>query len=681
MAHSDDLVALEAARMQALRDKLKKERTERDDTTWLDEYLKSEESGKQADVAGIEPALEEATPEASPESLEVQDVLIGPDAPSEEAPHIAIAPPSEMPHEAAAPAPLPAVETSVSERQCEPEWPDHTAPGYIGFPDDGVYMEAENSSDEWIFVCSPLRVQAIFADKGSRGWGKVIAVKAPDGRSHTITLTNAEITGKSAEVIRQLVDCGLELANDRKSKERLIGFLKAAQPKERLLSVRRMGWADDNFSSFALGGTALGAAKVISLVPPTGIASGFAALGDLDGWRENVGLKCRGNPMMILAVSLAFSGPLLSPFGIGGGGLHFRGASSSGKTTLLRLAASVWGSGQLMTQWRATENGLEAIAATLNDTLLPIDEMDEGDASALHTSIYMLANGTGKVRMTKDVTLASQDRWRLALISSGEISLEQKLAEGRREARAGQQVRLLDIEADTRTYGVFDALHGEASSEAFATAIQAAVRAWHGTAGRHFVQRLIDIDLLSARSKFTADLSRTMNDWLAALPGTHEGSIKRVAERFALIGLAGALATEFGLTGWAESEALNAAEEMFFDWYDRRYGERNDRADGPVKSLQAFLAANSSNLRPVGTSGEDEPVGWSDKTRVYLPALTWSQIFPGASGSDAAKALIDTLILVPGDGGRMMRKAPRSIPERPRLYTVNTDRLATYKAS
>ncbi len=37
-----------------------------------------------------------------------------------------------------------------------------------------------------------------------------------------------------------------------------------------------------------------------------------------------------------------------------------------------------------------------------------------------------------------------------------------------------------------------------------------------------------------------------------------EGQDKRAAGRFALIGLAGALATEYGLTGWQEGEALHA---------------------------------------------------------------------------------------------------------------------------
>jgi len=132
---------------------------------------------------------------------------------------------------------------------------------------------------------------------------------------------------------------------------------------------------------------------------------------------------------MILAASLAFSGPLLAPLGQLGGGLHFRGASSSGKTTLLNLAASVWGDRQLITQWRATTNGLEAIAATLNDMLLPLDEIAEILPRELHQAIYMLANGTGKARMTKEVVLADQARWRLALISSGEISVDEKLKE------------------------------------------------------------------------------------------------------------------------------------------------------------------------------------------------------------------------------------------------------------
>ncbi|MDZ7810645.1 MAG: hypothetical protein U5L11_11720 [Arhodomonas sp.] len=53
----------------------------------------------------------------------------------------------------------------------------------------------------------------------------------------------------------------------------------------------------------------------------------------------------------------------------------------------------------------------------------------------------------------------------------------------------------------------------------------------------------------------------------------------RAAEVFALVGMAGELATEYGLTGWAEGDALNAAIEAFTAW-------REYRGIGPTRTCR-----------------------------------------------------------------------------------------------
>jgi len=366
---------------------------------------------------------------------------------------------------------------------------------------------------------------------------------------------------------------------------------------------------------------------------------------------------------------------------VSGGGLHFRGASSSGKTTLLNAAASVWGGRRLITQWRATSNGLEAVASRLNDMLLPLDEIAEISPRDLHQSIYMLANGTGKARMSRTVALASQHRWRLALISSGEISVQEKLAEARLEAMAGHEVRLIGHRADSRAHGVFDELHGAPSAATFSDGIRSAADKAHGAVGRHFVERLISSGLMQQSARLTRIVLDQASSLCAKLPGAADGQILRVAQRFAVIGLAGELATAFGLTGWDQHDARTAAEQAFIDWYDRRYSVKREAVSSFAIPLQRFLAANLNLL--VMTDGalapDDDPAGWRDASRAYLPSSTWSRLFPGADGTRAAKALLDLQMLSPGDGGRLTRKAPRSIPGRPRLYTVNVDRVMAYR--
>ena len=552
--------------------------------------------------------------------------------------------------------------------------------GYALLP-DGVYALPDDETDALVFVCTPLRVDATFADSSGRGWGRLVSVKSADDRWHEIPITNADLQAKPTVVVSRLVDHGLDLAPTKKSRDLLLDLLKAWKPDQHLVTVNRMGWSDETHTSFVLGSRLVGSAKVLPLAPATGIGAGLVEAGDVGAWKANIGAGCSGNPLMVLAVSLAFSGPLLARLGMHGGGLHFRGASSSGKTTLLNIAASVWGDRRLITPWRATSNGLEAIASTLNDMLLPLDEIAEIQPRHLHDAIYMLANGTGKARMTKDVILADQARWRLALISSGEISIEEKLKEARLDAMAGHEMRLIDIEADSRTYGAFDNLHGIATAAAFADAMQRRARKYHGAVGRAYVERLIANKAQLAEEKLQGWVRSLVSQWTSKIPAQVDGQTSRVATRFAVIGFAGKIATALGLTGWTRDEAVDAAELMFLDWYERRYGAKRDAADAFVTTLQQFLSTRLPSLPKVGdaTVAGVDPIGWCDASRVYVPQTTWSQLFPDADGQKAAAALRDMQILVPGEDGRLTRKAPRSIPGRPRLYTVIIDRVTAYK--
>lgn len=169
--------------------------------------------------------------------------------------------------------------------------------------------------------------------------------------------------------------------------------------------------------------------------------------------------------------------------------------------------------------------------------------------------------------------------------------------------------------------------------------------------------------------------------WCEKLPSSADGQIQRVALRFAAIGLAGDLATELELTGWSSNEASTVAEQAFADWYDRRYAEKRDSVDRCIKPLQQFFTANLNHLVKVEDAKTEsaEQVGWRDHTHALLPQHTWSQLFPGADGTTAAKALLELQMLSPGEAGRLMRKAPRTIPERPRLYAVNVGRVMAYR--
>jgi putative DNA primase/helicase len=120
--------------------------------------------------------------------------------------------------------------------------------------------------------------------------------------------------------------------------------------------------------------------------------------GSLENWKNTVSKYCVGNPLLICAVSAALAGPLLDLIDMEGGGVHWRGKSSLGKTTVQKVASSVWGSPKFMQTWRATANGLEGVAAICNSTCLVLDEISQVSGKEAGYVAYMLANGHGKLR-------------------------------------------------------------------------------------------------------------------------------------------------------------------------------------------------------------------------------------------------------------------------------------------
>ncbi|WP_164186520.1 DUF927 domain-containing protein, partial [Stenotrophomonas maltophilia] len=104
---------------------------------------------------------------------------------------------------------------------------------------------------------------------------------------------------------------------------------------------------------------------------------------------------------LVLAVSAMFAGPLLHFTGATGGGFHLVGGSSSGKSTALRVAASVVGPPEYAREWRSTANGLEGVAVLHNDATLILDELAQIDPKQAGDAAYLLANGNGKSRANR----------------------------------------------------------------------------------------------------------------------------------------------------------------------------------------------------------------------------------------------------------------------------------------
>ena len=340
----------------------------------------------------------------------------------------------------------------------------------------------------------------------------------------------------------------------------------------------------------------------------------------------------------MLAISAAFAGPLVGPCSSEGGGLHFKGASSTGKSTALHVAGSVWGGGDangFIRSWRATANGLEGVALSHSDTLLCLDELSQLAAKDAGEAAYMLANGSGKSRSTRDGSARKAAKWRVLFLSSGEIGLADKVAEDGRGKRiaAGQQVRIVDIAADAGAgMGMFENLHGFASAEALARHFRSATQQHYGVAARHYLGSIVpEIE----------DLRRQIAPIMAAfsdqyVPNGADGQIERIAQRFALVAVGGELAQQRGIVPWQPGEAIAAAGRCFNDWLAARGGHDAAEVRDGLEQVRSFLLANGmarfisawetdqdTRIHPRDVAGYRQKVG--DGWDFYVTTTAWKE--------------------------------------------------------
>lgn len=539
----------------------------------------------------------------------------------------------------------------------------------------GLHVETETGrgqskakGNEW--VSAPFEILGACRDPHGRAWGKFLRWRDGDGRAHLQHVTDAALQGDPGTVCAALVDGGLTI--NRGQQRAFATYLSGANVKGRVTIVLRTGWHEVGGQSvFVLPSETIGPRGSETVILDGAAHGPYEARGSLQDWQAGIGSLARGHALPLLALSAALAGPLLYLAGQEGGGLHFHGASSRGKTTLLQAAASAWGRGGspgYVRAWRATANGLEGAAASGTDAGLILDEFGQVDAREAGAVLYSLANGGGKTRAGRDGAMREAKSWRVMVLSTGEITVASKLAEDRAgRGRAGQLVRMLDISAD-RAFGVFDHAGPDGDAAKLAKAFKQAAISAYGVAGPEFVRRLI------AEQVMGDDLREHVGAFVSAhVPAGADGQVDRAAQRLGLIATAGELATLLGVTPWREGEATAAAAWALAQWIGARGGTEPAEARQAVQQVRKFIEANGEyrfeSLDDPDARNVPNRAGWRKGEGLdrewLIPPETWKdEICAGLDPRFVSKTLCDAGILKRSNDGFQQVRKIRGTPKR-----------------
>ncbi|WP_260291437.1 DUF927 domain-containing protein [Proteus vulgaris] len=534
-----------------------------------------------------------------------------------------------------------------------------------------------------IKISSPIKVTAITCDADGSNYGRLLEWEDTYGNCRKWAMPMEMLSGSGEELRRVLLVNGLSYINiSGQARAHLMEYISLCRPERKVTCVNKTGW---HGNVYVLQDEVVGnGADSVILQTSSVQGKDFRVSGTSEQWREHIGKYCVGNARLAFSVSLAFASPLLRLAGVGGGGYHLKGESTDGKTTTMKVASSVCGGTDYWYTWRATGNALEGTACRRNDATLMLDEIREVDGREAGNIAYMLANGQGKARAKTDGSVRETNRWNLLFLSTGELSLVEHASNAGERTYAGVEVRMIQIPSDSGKYGVFEDLHHFTSGKAIAEYLEHAVTRYHGTPFR---------DWLKYITNNLSDVSNTAKALLKEyttklMPENAGNQVGRAITRFALVAMAGEMATRAGITGWKEGEAFISAKKCLSAWMKERGHTANQEDMTALEQVSDFISRHQFSRfadwydeysRPASMMGfrrveKDTGNGESSITFYVLPTA-WKEVCKGFDARKVVRLCVEKGWLETGKDGKPQTSI--RLPEIgvKRVYIFNSDVL------
>lgn len=339
------------------------------------------------------------------------------------------------------------------------------------------------------------------------------------------------------------------------------------------------------------------------------LISGYHAAGTWEGWLAVVA-KVSRFPHVMTMIYAALSAALLFLLKIEGFVTDLAGRSSTGKTTVMRGAASTCGRPEesavdgVIYSWDSTTVWMERAAATTSDHPLFTDDTKRAKKPEdVAQAIYTIAQGRGRGRGSK-TGFAQATTWRVIMLSTGEAPATSFTQDGGSRTRVMSLTGLPFGGDDEQTRQLVDDVNSGFKNH-------------YGHAYPRFVRWLL-------MNKGSVETWRARHAQLVAefvASGTASGPAARMANHAAAVTLAGELFHEAFSPPWAYSNPLTTL------WPD--VVARAVDADMAARALDAVLSwafSNRDSFWSARQSGAPHG-GWSGR---WDAAGTWGYvgIFP-----------------------------------------------------
>ena len=331
---------------------------------------------------------------------------------------------------------------------------------------------------------------------------------------------------------------------------------------------------------------------------PTVKLGAFRRSGMLDQWKKHVAKTCAHSSRARLAVAAVFAAPNLRPLRVNSFGFNFSGATSGGKTLLVRLAASAAGlnSNEGPETWDGSAVGFEQRALGHRDSMMPLDDLSHlaGDTRLAKLVTFRLASNRPKTKAGQYVlahNLVDAD-WRVIPLSTSEDPLWEHVSLHGHEKRRvrGEEVRMINVGACVSDVG--DIFDGPNASTHVGTTLDERLRFVEKQ--EHLAVRYQGEAYRAYLTKRTADktvietLNKYITEYIEATPLPKQFRwLGRIRRFFAAVYASAALAIDYGVLPWSRKATLKAIATCMTDAMEQLTADARGASDAAAKTIKS----------------------------------------------------------------------------------------------
>lgn len=521
-----------------------------------------------------------------------------------------------------------------------------------------------------------LDVIAIGRTAKNQGYSSLLEWEDIDGNTHQEIISQADLEGEAKDVRRMLADGGLRLKSKSGSIDYLIDYLRSCAPDRRFIIVDRLGWHKnkDGKLFFALKDKVIGQSQeeiIFNSTAPDEALPALEVSGTAEEWRDNVANLCNYSTRATLGVCMAFAAPMARLLDVPTFGIHLKGKTSRGKSTVACIASSVYGRfSSYKKSWQGTQTGMEGLAYNYNDLLLPLDEISNIDPKDVSNVIYAIGNEVDKNRGAKNGLNRTTKTWREVVLSTGEETVTEMLRKANLKAQAGLEVRMPSINAqatDDEEMGVNESFPAGYNAQSYKELLEGNCKKYHGAVFERWIEFLITLDPDNLREEYT----RFRDSFIQEYRPTNQN--RRIANNFAFVAFAGELATGAGLTGWEMEretsghswarEAVGICFKSALDIIGNGLPIEDKKA---LEHIETLLLENRSNFLngAIGSSFAPSPC-WGYRLLIgaptvgevfYIPPTIFAKNFCAVMGEKETAQLLKKYGLLETEAGRLKKR-------------------------